>query len=443
MGSVVHTRKSLQARIVTGSMVLLSGSGLTTAINLVYNIAVARFLGPRGFAHATVVYTLLTLLSAVTLSAQIVASKVVAQQSSAEGRTAVYRLFHRASWACGIPVALLLVGFQHTIADYLNLDDPALVAIIAIGAALYIPLGSRRGFIQGTCGFRSLATNLVSEQAARLVGSLAMILLGYGVRGVIVANSAAIAIAYFGARVKLTGHLRNPLRLSYAVHETCQAVVFFAGQMIITNSSIVLVNHFFQAREAGIYAVVAMVGRVMLSFSQAVVNSTFPLVAGTRHEDRRDLSVIATSLVLVFGSGLAVSVALCVAPTSLWIHLFGQAFAAGQYNIPGLLAIYALATVIYSLGAVIITFEMSYKITSTSWSQLIFSGVLIFAIIRYHSSLREVILVQLALMMILFAFVAVPFIISSLTDPKEMPQGCEPIRLTRRVSEDAAIAEFL
>jgi hypothetical protein len=147
---------------------------------------------------------------------------------------------------------------------------------------------------------------------------------------------------------------------------------------------------------------------------------------------------------LVLGSGIAVSAALCVAPTALWIHLFGEAFAAaGQYNIPSLLAIYALATVIYSLGAVIITFEMSYKITSTSWSQLLFSVVLIVAICRYHSSLLEVVLVQLVLMMILVALVAVPFIISSLTDPKEMRQGYAPIRLVRRVSEDAAIAEFL
>ena len=42
--------KTLQARIVSGSIVLLSGSGMATAINLVYNVAVARFLGPTGLA---------------------------------------------------------------------------------------------------------------------------------------------------------------------------------------------------------------------------------------------------------------------------------------------------------------------------------------------------------------------------------------------------------
>lgn len=444
--SVVPSRKTLQARIVSGSIVLLSGSGLNTAINLAYNIAVARYLGPKGFGHATVIYTILVLLSAITLAFQIIASKIVAQQTSPEAKSAVYRFFHRGSWICGVVVALGLVSFQGGIADYLNLPAASLVSIIAIGAAFYVPLGARRGYVQGTCGFRNLAANLVTEQAVRLLGSLALISIGWGLNGVIAANSAAIAIAYLTVRVKLTGHEPVPIRFSHAAHETFQAAVFFAGQMIINNGGIVLVNHFFLAREAGYYAAVAMVGRVIFSFSQAVVNSTFPLVAGTSNEERRDLRVIATALALVVGVGAAISVALCIAPAELWTHLFGADFTiAGKYNLPYLLALYALATVIYSLAGVIITFEMSYKIANTSWVQLAFSGVLLGAISIFHSSLRQVVLVQLVLMVLLFVFVAVPFLINSLTDPKDIlaPGESRPVRLVRRISEDAAIAEFL
>ena len=444
--SVVPPRKTLQARIVSGSLVLLSGSGLNTAINLVYNIEIARALGPRGFGHATVIYTILVLLSAVTLAFQIIAAKFVAQQESRPGKSAVYRLFHRASLACGIFVALLLVAFQGQISAYLNLPDSILVTIIAVGAGFYVPLGARRGYIQGTCGFRNLATNLVIEQAVRLGGSVAFIAMGWGLYGVIGANSAAIAIAYYTANVKLSGRMPNPLSLSNAAHETAQATVFFAGQMIINNCGIVLVNHFFLAREAGLYAAVAMVGRVIFSFSQAVVNSTFPLVAGTSNEERRDLRVIATSLLLVLGVGLAITIGLCIAPAELWTHLFGSEFSiSGRYNLPYLLALYALATVIYSLAGVIITFEMSYKIASASWVQLVFSFLLIGSICMLHSSLREVVMVQLVLMALLFVFVAVPFLINSLTDPKDLLQtgDYQPIRLIRAVSEDEAIAEFL
>jgi O-antigen/teichoic acid export membrane protein len=442
----VHNTKSLQARIVSGSVVLLSGSGLTTAINLAYNIVVAQFLGPKGFGHATVVYTLLTVLSAVTLSFQIISTKLVAQQKSPEEMAAVYRGFHRGAWACGFLIALILLLFQQSISAYLNLPDPALVALLAIGAAFYVPLGSRRGYVQGTYGFQRLAGNLVLEGAVRLCGSFVLIHWGFGVRGVIAANAAAIAVAYFAAAPKQQIRIPSPIRAPFAIHETFQALVFFSGQVLINNCDIVLVKHFFPAQLAGLYAAVAMVGRVIFAFSSAVVNTTFPLVAGTRNEERKDLKVIATSLLLVFGSGSLLAFALCITPAWIWTKLFGAGFQiAGEYNLPSLLALYALATVVYSLSVVIITFEMSYKIANTSWVQLAFSGLVIAGICRFHSSMHQVILVQLYLMGALFVFVAIPFLIDSLTNPQDLLNVAStwPLRLIRRVSEDEVIAEFL
>lgn len=447
---MVHRRatksKTLEARIVSGSVILITGSGLTTAINLAYNIVVARFLGPQGFGHATAVYTLLTLLSAVTLSFQIISAKMVAQQSSSEGKSAVYRDFHRSAWACGLFVGLVLYLFRAAVASYLNLPDAVLVAFLAIGAAFYVPLGSRRGFVQGTYGFRRLAINLVLEGVVRFGGSLLCILLGLGVRGVIAANAAAVAAAYLAVAPKLAIRVPNPLRFPYAFRETSQALVFFSGQVLINNCDIVLVKHFFSAQAAGLYAAVAMVGRVIFAFSSAVVNTTFPLVAGTRVEERKDLSVIATSLLLVIGVGSSLALGLWIVPARVWTSSFGPGFEmGGRFDLSYLLALYALTTVVYSLSVVIITFEMSYKIANTSWVQLAFSGVLIAGICRFHSSLREVILVQLVLMAVLFVLVVIPFLIGSLADPRDQIRdaNCQPIRLLRRVSEDEVIAEFL
>jgi O-antigen/teichoic acid export membrane protein len=438
--------KTLQTRIVLGSVVLLSGSGLTTLINLAYNIVVARFLGPKGFGQATVVYTILTLISAVTLSFQIISAKTVAQQSSLEEKAAVYRGFHRTAWGCGILVALILLAFQKAIADYLNLPGPALVALLAIGVAFYVPLGCRRGYIQGIYGFRRLATNLVVEGAFRLGGSVLLVLSGLGVEGVIAANSAAVVVAYLTSAPTLTGRVPNPLRFSYALRESSQAIVFFIGQVLINNCDIVLVKHFFLAREAGLYAAVAMVGRVIFAFSSAVVNSMFPLVAGTRHEERRDLKVIMTSLLLVLVTGSILAIGLGVAPAGVWTAFFGPGFEiTGKYNLPYLLALYAITTIVFSLSVVITSFEMSYKIANTSWMQLLFSGVVIAAICRFHSSLREVILVQLILMVALLCCVAFPFLMDSLSNLQELPSagGCGPARFIRKVSEDEVIAEFL
>jgi hypothetical protein len=223
-------------------------------------------------------------------------------------------------------------------------------------------------------------------------------------------------------------------------------MVFFAGQVIINNCDIVLVKHFFSPTLAGLYAAVAMVGRVIFAFSSAVVNSMFPLVAGTRDEERKDLRVIATSLLLVLTIGSSLALALRLAPAGIWTAFFGSGFGIdGRYGLPYLLALYAITTVVYSLSVVMITYEMSYKIANTSWVQLAFSAVVIAGICQFHSSLRQVILVQLVLMVVLLVFVALPFLINSLTDSKDtQPSGVyRPIRVVWRVSEDEVIAEFL
>jgi O-antigen/teichoic acid export membrane protein len=438
--------KSLQARIVSGSMILLSGSGLTTAVNLAYNIVIARYLGPSSFGQATVVYTLLTLLSAVTLSYQIVCAKIIAQQPSEEEKAEAYRRFHRSAWVCGLGMGLVLLLFRSGIANYLNLPDSTLVALLAIGAAFYIPLGCRRGYIQGIYLFRRFAINLVVEGICRLGGSYMLVLLGCGVRGVIAANAVAIVITYLAISPRLTRSGSSLLHQWRTVPEILQALFFFSGQVLINNCDIVLVKHLFSAEKAGLYSAVAMVGRVIFSFSSAIVNTTFPLVAGTQSEERRNPKVIGTSLALVCLIGTALALALWTTPPWVWTSLFGPEFRiAGEYDLSYLLALYALKTVIYSMSVVIITYEMSYKIANTNWIQLIFSVVLIEVIVSFHSSLREVILAQIALMCGLLICVALPFFLSFLYGTKQvLRQQCGgPIRLLRRVSEDEVIAEFL
>lgn len=93
----------------------------------------------------------------------------------------------------------------------------------------------------------------------------------------------------------------------------------------------------------------------------------------------------------------------------------------------------------------IITYEMSYKIANTSWIQLAFSGIVIAGIYRFHSSLEQVILVQLVLLSGLLLCVAMPFLadVVSISDDVQQGEASQPIRIVRRVSEDEVIAEIL
>jgi O-antigen/teichoic acid export membrane protein len=443
----LESRKTAHARILSGSFILLLGSGIATATNFAYNVAVARFLGPTGYGHATAVYTLLILISAGTLSFQIVSAKLVARQDSEEKQRAVYRGLHRGAWACGLFTAALFFLYQKPIAAYLNLPTPALVAWVAVGAAFYVPLGIQRGYIQGVCKFPALAINVVVEGVVRLGGSVLLMQLGFGVTGVIAANAGGVAAAYLEAMPwKRVARIANPVLLQESLHEIGQALVFFSGQVLVNNCDIILVKHFFLPTDAGLYAAVALVGRVIYVLSFAVVNTMFPIVAGTTREERRGFRVIATPCLLVLGIGGGLALALYVTPAWLWTKFFGDGFQlSGPYGLPQLLALYAVTSTIYCLSVVVITYEMAHRIARISWIPLVSSGVVIAGISFFHNSLLEVILVQLILMIALFLLVAGLFIFATLTDKGAVENKVEsgPIRILRPVTQEEVIAEFL
>ena len=81
----------LRLRVLSGSAIMLLSSVFVGAMNLVYNFAVAHKLGADKFGHASVVYTLLMLISAITHSFQLVCAKFVAQNETPCGKAAVYR----------------------------------------------------------------------------------------------------------------------------------------------------------------------------------------------------------------------------------------------------------------------------------------------------------------------------------------------------------------
>ncbi|HEY6938439.1 MAG TPA: hypothetical protein VI424_14870, partial [Terriglobales bacterium] len=57
--AIQRRSRGTQGRIVSGSLTLLIGSALVSLLNLVYNVGVARLLGPVAFGEAAAVYTLL------------------------------------------------------------------------------------------------------------------------------------------------------------------------------------------------------------------------------------------------------------------------------------------------------------------------------------------------------------------------------------------------
>ena len=434
--------KALRQKLLGGSLTLLAGSGLVGVTNLIYNVVTARMLGPTGFAHATAVYTLSMLASAITLSFQVVCAKYVASRETETEKGAIFARLHLQAWMAGIAIGVLLFLFNHALNHYLNLPSPGLITLLALGTAFYIPLGVRRGYIQGIQAFRSLALNFMLEGLTRLGGAYLLMSLGLGVKGAVWASVIAVIASYLLAKPSPGLQLRAR-RIAMPFGEGVQAIVFFSGQVVINNFDIVLVKHFFDSKEAGIYAAVSLVGRLVNMCAWSVVNTMFPVSAGARSSDREARPVLFMSLFLVFLILSVLTLGLWVIPSFLWRTLFGSHFELANFGgLAPLLILYAITTGIYSLSSVMITYEMSRKIANTSWIQLAFSGALVLGICAFHQNLRQVIFVQLVLMIVLFVMVALPLLRKEIAVPEDV-RSYPALAIARSLSEHEVIAEFL
>ncbi len=438
-------RVVLRTRMLRGSAILLGSTGLVSATNLLYNIAIARGLGPAGFGHATAIYTLLMLLSAVTLAFQLVCSKLVAKTADLAGKVAIYRDLLRRSWVTGLAVGAIIVVGSSAITQYLNLPAARDVVLLGCGTAIYVPLGTRRGMLQGIYDFPRLAVNFILEALIKIGGALIFLHYGFGVTGVIGAVVMSIAIAYVTAAPSVDLATEDRTQIKASFREGMQATVFFCGQVIISNMDILLVKHYFDPAVAGLYAVVALVGRVVYMFSWSVISSMFPVSAATSHQ-KTSRTVLKSALGLVTVMTSLFTLAAWVAPTVLWKAVLGKTFLGAIHaSFPSLLASYSAMTSIYSVAVVLLTYEMSRRIANATWIQLAFSGLLPAGIVLFHQSLQQVILVQLLLMFGLLLAVSVP-LWPQLFPPEERTDGGVPptgFLKIRRVAEAEVIAEFL
>lgn len=405
-------------RIVGGSLVMLAGSITVSALNFGYNMVVARMLGKAAFAQAAAAVTMQLIVSALTLSFQLVCAKFVARNETDEEKSYTYRSLLRRSWIIGISVGIAMIAIAVPGSAWLQMSSPWTMIFLAIGMAFYVPLGVKRGGLQGVCRFRQLSMNFVLETIVKMVAAVALLYAGFGITGAVAAISISVVAAYFYPSIPQEFRKQPKLGVPASFGEGVQAIIFFVGQVVINNIDILLVNHFFRPEIAGLYAAVALVGRVLYIASWQVVSAMFPIAAAKKEpHEKESWTVIGIPLAMVAAISVFFIGLVGLAPDFVLRVLFGAKFQITGAGVDNLLMLRTLATGGYALSVVLMTYEMSRRIANTGWFQLAIAGFIVVGISLFHSSLHQVILLQQVLMGVLLLSVAALFVRARLSQP--------------------------
>jgi O-antigen/teichoic acid export membrane protein len=177
-----------------------------------------------------------------------------------------------------LAVVLASLALKGTVAAFLHLSDARSVPALGCLIGVWLMLPAVRGVLQGAQDFRRYGASMVIEGVLLVTFGCGLVAAGYGVPGALFGWSLASACSltygyvaarrYFGApRATLNFDLRRLRQTSSGVAVTLVAIT-------LGLCDVVLVKHFFAPEVAGLYAAVALCGRVIffvVSFVPTVI----------------------------------------------------------------------------------------------------------------------------------------------------------------------------
>jgi len=381
---------------------------LVNAGNYAINLLLGRFLGPQEFAEANILATLVLVLSFTALGFQLTLAKYVAEfnTSSEEDKMASFiRWMRKNGLIFSIVVTAALCMGSQFISDFLNLQHKNSLLILFVGIPFYIHMSISRGYFQGVTSFRKLAFTYIAEMLGRLIFTTALVYLvlqrgsSYASEAVATGFFASFIFAFLvGLSAEQSKSDAKTLFDKTKILRFIAIVGFYEfSQILINNSDVVLVKHFFENMEAGLYASLALIGRVVFFATWTVVTMLFPIVIEKEKKGEKHSHLFWQSLGAVGGIGVSIVIACFFFDELIITILFGPAYL----SVSSLLWQYAVATTLFSCANVFVYYHMSLNKYIPVFISLCIGALQIVCIYFLHETIEQVIMVQIILMTLL------------------------------------------
>lgn len=390
---------------------LLIANLIVNVGNYGLNIILGRWLGPEGFADANLLATLVMLLSFVAMGLQLVVAKYSAEFKALNDELKLNQLISTCrkavlKWSILLSIGLLLIS--PLLKSFFNFYSTGPLIILMIGIPSYFILSLSRGYFQGVSQFKKLGKTYLVEMITRVVITISIIaLLGK--------ETFSAEVVAFGFLVSFLvtqwfSHIKSKEKAMLSKKTISSMIGFFAvisiyelSQILINNSDVILVKHFFNNSEAGLYASLALLGRAVFFATWIIVTMLFPKVIEKekKGEPHEHLFWSAFSVVAILGAAI---VAVCFLMDSFIISV---AFGSEYLSISHLLWMYALSTSLFACANVVVYYNMSLENYYPVWISVAAGIFQIVFISLFHDSLGMVIQVQLILMSVLLGVMIV------------------------------------
>ncbi|MDP3916719.1 MAG: oligosaccharide flippase family protein [Nanoarchaeota archaeon] len=387
---------------------LLVGAAVINISGFLFHFFMGRKLGPVDYGTLATVISLVALFGVFTTSIQFSISKFVASMK-AEGSLKKIRYLYSASLKkftglfVVIAIGFLLLSFY--LDGFLKVNYSYL--FIASLMILTIPFISVfRGFLQGLQNFKSFGISLGIEGVSKLALGIIFVLLyqkvGLAITAILLSNVAVAVYCFYKVKEYSKGEkewFSSKSIYGYAFPMFLTVLLF----TLFYSIDLILVKHFFSSIDAGYFAAISLIGKIIFFASFSVVQVMFPKVVELAENGSPHEGVFMKSFWII------TLIALVILPVYYFFGdlIISTLFGSSYTTIASLIFPYGLFMASVSFSKLYSLYFLSLKKFKFLY---FFGGIIVLeigGIYAFHDSLAQVIGYLLLLGMVLWLFLAI------------------------------------
>jgi O-antigen/teichoic acid export membrane protein len=387
-------------RFGRATLVLSALTLVASGVNYLSNIVFSRLLTPESYGDLTALLAVSVVVAVPLAAAQTrIAERVAALSAEGDEKRLKYTVRHALGHlatiaAVGTAVYIVCIPLVDDLFD-LQAPGPAIALAPLLGVSFLFPV--LYGTLQGLERYVAFGFVLLAVALSRLVFGVPWVEAGGGSGGAIGGQAIGMAVCLLLLLWFLRGHFestgegaaRSGIRRRPDVRAVIQggAFVTFA---LLANADVVLAKVFLPPDEAGDYAALATIGKIVTFLPAVAAVIIVPRVARAGTSQRERARVLRQSAAFCLGAALIAAVPAAVAPATVIRVMFGADYVSAEDGVLPIVVAGAGLSLIYLLVVFTVTIE------DLRWTLLPLVAVAMQAIgiALFHASPAQVAAVQ-------------------------------------------------
>lgn len=373
---------------------MVFGSNSVNFLNYLYHLVIGRMLGPSSYGELAALISLIGLLGIIPASLSLAITKFV---SSAKNEAQVNNLI---SWLKAKILQASLLFFtavlvlSPALSSFLNIHKTFYFVLIAVSFLFTLQSGLNRSILQGLLKFKEMVVSVLAENSAKLSLSVLLVYLGLNVGGAMFALVTAALLGWYITNFYLRYHTINNPGLSPDIKLMLMFTFPILIQSVATtslySSDVILVKHFFSSHDAGIYASLSTLGKIIFFGAGPIGAVMFPLVSQRKARGQGYRKIFILSFL---GTGLLAAGALLI----YWLipeYAIRLLYGAAYLEAANLLVWFGIFISFFTLSSLLIGYNLSLGKTFVVVLPLVAAAIQVIMIWFFHQSLFMVVLIS-------------------------------------------------